>query len=934
MPDRLKRYLHGGRLLFIAAAALGAVLVGASVATGLYIEILWFEAVDYLSVFWTRTLWNWALRIVAGALTAGVIFLNLRVVASTLGAIQVKRRVGDLEISEKLPRSYVTWALAGMSALVAFWFGAAVPADAGTRTLLFLNAPEWGMVEPILGRDASFYVFALPLLSGAVTFAMVLTFLTGALAAAGYSATGSLGWDEKGLVLDRTARVHLGALVGAFLLVLAARFWVGRYALLLDGTSPVQGIFGHADAEARLPAYTALAVVTVVAAGGVVWGAARNRAIPLLASLGAVLVGGIVLVQLYPSFVQRFRVEPNELARESPYIEHNLEFTRMGFGLDRLQENPFGYERPDDVDWEEAREQTSGFPIWSENVLLTTYREIEARFRYYTFSSVAVDRYWSLDGMEPVSISLREIDPGGIEDPNWQNLHVRRRYITGMGAVVTAAVRVTSEGRPEMLVSGIPPVVSEGPQVPPELAVERPSVYFGSRPQLYAILNAGEGVFEDPDGNPGAPGVDFPPGIRTSSLVRTLALAWRFRDANLLFASEVTDSSRFVFRRQVQERVQTIAPFLRYESDPYPVISEGRIFWMLDAFTGARSFPLASSQQAGLRRSLSYIRNSVKITMDAVTGETHFYVVREDDPLVEAYRRIFPDLFRPLEEMPSSLRRHIRYPQSLLDLQANVLRQYHQKTPARFHGQQDVWDRPQELGRDSRPVPYGSEYAYFRLPGEDEPEFLVSTVFVPVGRQNLTGILVARSDPERYGELLLLDVAVDEQVQGPRQVEALVEQDPTISEQFSLWRTGGSQVWTGHLHLIPVGNTLLYMEPIYLAAEADAIPELRRFVVSDGNRVIMARTMDEALTALSEGRTPGAVVEAGREAEEPSTGMAGSTLSPRALELLNRAEERLQDGDWAGFGEALEELRDVLERSRSDTTAIPETGSPGGGPLP
>jgi len=934
MSDRLQRYLQGGRLLFIVAALLGALLLAARAASGLYIEVLWFDAVDYLSVFWTRTLWNWAVRLLAGILTGAAVFLNLRVVASTLGAIQIKRQVGDLEISEKLPRSYVTWALVGVSALIAFWFGAAVPGDAGTRTLLLLHAPEWGVVEPILGRDASFYVFALPMLAGAVTFVMVLTFLTAAVAAAGYSATGSLGWDEEGLILDRTARVHLGALVGAFLLFLAVRFWLGRYGLLLDGNSAVQGIFGYADAEARLPGYSALAVITLAASFGVVWGAVRNRALPLLGGIGAVVVGGMGLLQLYPSLVQRFQVEPNELARESPYIEHNLEFTRLGFGLDSLEQKPFGYRGPEDIDWEAARGQLSGFPIWSENVLLTTYREIEARFRYYAFPRVAVDRYPTPTGVEPVSISLREIDPGGIEDPNWQNLHIRKRYITGMGAVASAAARKTPEGRPEMLVSGIPPEVADGASVP-DLEVTRPSVFFGSRPQLYAILNEGEGVFQNPEGEPGEPGVDFPPGIRTSSLLRDLALAWRFRDANLLFASEVSDSSRFVFRRQVQERVRTIAPFLRYEAEPYPVVADGRIYWMLDAFTGARSFPLSSSHDAGLRRSLSYIRNSVKVTMDAVTGETRFYIVGEGEPLIRAYAGAFPDLFRPLEEMPEGLRRHIRYPRTLLDLQSTVLRQYHQETPARFHGQQDVWDRPQELGPDSRSVPYGSAYAHFRLPGEEEPEFLLSTVFVPVGRQNLTGILVARSDPDRYGELLLLDVAVEEQVQGPRQVEALVEQDPTISQQFSLWRTGGSQVWTGHLHLVPVGNHLLYMEPIYLAAEADAIPELRRFVVSDGSRVVMTTTLDEAITALSEGRTTElAPADPERAAREPAGAPGRPPVSDRALDLLDRAEERLRSGDWSGFGEALDRLREVLRGDRSDTTDASGSGGGPGADLP
>ncbi len=934
MSDDVKRALKGGRLFFLVAILVGALLLGARMVSGLYIDVLWFEAAGFLSVFWTRTFWRWGLRLLAGGVTAAFVYFNLRYVASTLGAIQIKRKVGDLEISEKLPRSYVTWAVAGLALLVAFWFAAAVPGNAGIRTLLLLNVPEWGLADPILGRDASFYVFALPILSGTLTFGMVLVFLTAALTGAGYSATGSVGWTDEGPVMNDTARVHLSVLLGLFLLFLAGRFWLGRYGLLLSGNSGVQGIFGYADAEARLTGYAAMAILTVGAAAGVVWSGIRNRALPLMASLGGVVLAGIGLLQLYPSLVQRFQVEPNELARESPYIEHNLDFTRRGFGLHELERRPFDYTRTDDLPWDEAARQISGFPVWSDGALLTTYREVEARFRYYAFPNVAVDRYPAESGMEPISISVREIDPAGIQDPNWQNLHLRRRYISGMGAVASAAARKTPEGRPAMLLSGIPPELAEEEYAPDALRIDRSAVYFGSRPQLYAVLNPGEGIMEGPGGEAREAGVDYPRGIRMSSLLRTLALAWRFRDANVLFASEVSEASRFVFRRQVQERVRTVAPFLDYLEDPYPVVAGGRIVWVMEAFTATRGFPLSSAHQTGGRRSVNYIRNSVKVTVDAVSGETRFYVVEEDDPLIQAYRGAFPDLFQPLEEMPGAIREHIRYPRSLLDLQAGVLRQYHQDTPARFHGQQDVWDRPQELGAGSRSVPYATEYGYYRLPGEEEPGFHLSTVFVPAGRQNLTGIMVARSDPERYGELLLLDVAIEDQVSGPRQVEALVEQDPTISEQFSLWRTGGSQVWTGHLHLVPVGNSLLYMEPIYLAAEADAIPELRRFILSDGNRVVMADTKEDALNLLREGGSVQVVEPEGRVEEAATAPAERRALPERALELLQQAEERLRSGDWAGYGRALDELRSLLEGAAEGPGGASSDPPPGGSDVP
>ncbi|MFP3948126.1 MAG: UPF0182 family protein, partial [Longimicrobiales bacterium] len=553
--------------------------------------------------------------------------------------------------------------------------------------------------------------------------------------------------------------------------------------------------------------------------------------------------------------------------------------------------------------------------------LLTTYREVEARFRYYQFPEVDFDRYPGPDGMEVVALSSRQIDPASIEDPNWQNLHLRRRYIAGMGAVASAATSRTSEGRPRMLLTGIPPELTEEEGVPPDLAIDRPAVFFQTRPQLYAVLNPGEGILEEPGGEPLEAGVDYPRGILLDSPFRTLALAWQYRDANLLFASEISDQSRFVLRRQVQERVREIAPFLEYLEAPYPVVHEGRIVWMMDGFTATRNLPLSSAHEVEGRRRVNYVRNSVKVTVDAVSGAVRFYAIRDDDPLLEGYSRAFPGLFRSMEEMPSGLRDHIRYPRSFLDLQADVLRQYHQATPEMFHGQQDVWSRPQELGQGARSVPYRSEYAYYRLPGEDEPSFYVTTVFVPVGRQNLTGVLAARGDPERYGELVLLDAAVEDQVPGPRQVEALVEQDPVISEQFSLWRTGGSQVWTGHLHLVPVGESLIYLEPIFLAASEDAIPELRRFVLSDGRSVVMTETLTGALDALLgaglAGIFPTVGADVGSEAEvgEGAPLPAASTRQwpVEALQLLDSAEQRLRNGDWSGFGDALDRLRTILQ---------------------
>jgi uncharacterized membrane protein (UPF0182 family) len=350
------------------------------------------------------------------------------------------------------------------------------------------------------------------------------------------------------------------------------------------------------------------------------------------------------------------------------------------------------------------------------------------------------------------------------------------------------------------------------------------------------------------------------------------------------------------------------------------VIAEGRIFWLLEGFTGTGAFPLSRASDFGsVRSAVRYVRNSVKITVDAVTGAIAFYRIPVEDPLADAYERAFPGLFQPVSEMPDDLRGHLRYPRSLMGVQSRVLLQYHQETAPAFHGQQDVWNEPSELAEGTSPVPYRPEYGVYALPGESEARFHLTTVFVPAGRQNLTGMLVGRTDAQGVPELVLLDVPVADQVPGPRQVEALVEQDPEISQQFSLWRTGGSEVWTGHLHLVPVGERFVYMEPVFLAAEADAIPELRRFVVSDGRRVAMWENLGDAIAELAgfqlEGPPPEEVALPGAEAatELPVGGGTGRWPAA-ALDLLQRAESSAREGDWQGFGEALAELRALLER--------------------
>jgi len=903
----LRRLKRGRWFVLLLGGAAVALLASRSLA-GLYVDALWYRELGYSEVFWKELRWVWGIRAVLALVVGGALYLNLRIVARSLGTLQIRRRFGNIEIAERLPSHYISWGVAGLSAFLGLWFGASVPEGVAHSLILWVNAPAWGTTDPFLGRDLGYFVFTVPLLRTGVTFGLVVSFLLLAVTLAGYATTGTFQFGQRGIVITAGARRHLGILAAIFLLLIALRFSLGRSLLLLYGSADIPGLFGYTDVTARLPMLRALAVVSVIAAAGVVAGTWKGQIVPTLAGVVALVLGTVVGGQLYPSMVQRFAVVPNQLERETPYIEANLRFTRLGFGLDRVDRSAVETRLEAPVAWEEALDRFQGLPVWSSNALLTTFRERQARFRYYDFSTPQVDRYPGPSGPVPVAIAVREVDPAGIDDPNWQNLHLRERFVVGNGVVAVAATDRNAEWGPRSLIAGIPPEFSG--EAPEGLELERTSIFFASRSQAYAVVNPTDTTFLAPDGSPGTPGVDFPEGIPMGGLLRKLLVAWQIQEANFLFAGEVEADSRLVLHRSVLQRVQRIAPFLRFPEAPYPVVHAGRVVWMVEGFTGTRYFPLARPFELEFRRPVAYARNSVKVTVDAVTGKVDFYALPDPDPLLDGWRAAFPGMVKPLEEMPAGLRRHLRYPQSLLALQSQVMLQYHQETAQTFFEQEEQWALSQELGQNTTPIPYRPEYAVVQFPGDAEPHFQVSTVFVPAGRDNLTGLLAGRLDPEGRPVLRLLEFPISQELRGPRQVETLVEQDPVISQQFSLWRTGGSSVWTGHLHVLPLGERILYMEPIFLAAEANAIPELRRFVVSDGERVAMEETLAGAVAALA-GETLGGLLA--EEGGMPLAQGAAGVGADQALRILDRAEERLRAGDFAGFGQALEELRRALE---------------------
>lgn len=904
---------NGRRILFGGIVAVLAVLIGGRIAAEFLVDLLWFQSIGYADVFWTRWTAGMLLRLAGGVIAGGFVFLNLWIISRTLGTIRVRRRYANIEIAERLPRIYIVGALLGISFLSAWWLSAGLGDP--VAALAALRPEAWGAADPVFGRDLSFYVFQFPFLSRLQTLAGLLLFWTLLLAGIAYAATGSARWVDGAPVLSPLARRHLGLLLAGLVLVFAWDLWLDRYDLLMTGRG-VGGALGYTDVHARIPVRLLLAVLAVAAAGTVAYGAWHGTLRAPAVGMGILIVGFVAGDLVYPSALQKLRVEPDEFAREAPYIAQNLAFTRQAYGLTDLHREPLPYRPGVQPNLERLVAEIQGVPLWDARPLLQTNKALQALFPYYDFVSAHYDRYGPPGAAEQVAISVRELDVARLPDvaQTWQNLHLN--YVRGAGAVVSPVAQMSAGGEPRYYVSDLdPPRIA--PEAPEALDLREPGVYFGELTRGYVVLNPETGAEAAAPARAPARG---PVGVPLDAGWKKLAFAWAFQSRNLLLSGELTPSSRIVYRRLVRNRAAALAPFLLFPPGegmaPYPVIFEGRIVWILDAYTSSAHFPLAPLTRFG-DRAHRFVRNSVKVTVDAVSGETRFYVVDPDDPILRTYSRIFPGLFAPVTEMPPELRRHLRFPAPLLSLQADILREYHLRDARAFYNREDVWAIPTETYRDVA-VPFEPYYWLSTLTGSTEPEYLIASPFVASGRQNMTALLVTRNDPPHYGEQILYELPRDELIPGPQQIESLIDQDPAISEQLALWKRGGSDVIRGRIIVLPVDSTLVFVEPLFLEAQDHAIPQLERVVLASGRRVVMRPTLNGAIAALlgedaptDERRERGAAVERPAAREPAAAPLADPELT-RARQLLDQAESQLRAGDWAGFGTTWAELRGAL----------------------
>jgi hypothetical protein len=916
---RLTTLRRPGRLVAAAVVFLLLILIFGRSAAVFYTDVLWYRALDHSDVFWTRLLAVLSVRAVTGALGAALILLNVWYVLRQLGPVHLRRRYGNLEIAEQVPRAYLVSGAVAISILAGWWLSSVQFSGTSALALLaWLRAEAWGVRDPLFGHDLSFYIFSLPAFLRLLDFLLIVLIWSVLLVGIGYALVGAVRVRGNRFEIDDRPRVHFAFLLAGMLVVLGVRFLLGRYELLLDGGG-FGGTIGYTDVHARLPARLILGLLAFAAAGALVFGAVRRTWGPPVVAIGVFLLAAVGMGVMYPAIVQKVQVEPNQLAREVAYIRWNMDFTRRAYGLDGLDRRSFRYRRADADTWTALAPALDHLPLWDLQQLQTLFNEIEGRARYYHFPAVDYDRYMTQDGVVQVAIGVREFALDGLP-PNsqtWQTIHLSPMATRGFGAAVTPAAQKL-RGDPVYWLNDVQPV-QRHPAAPLSLELREPSVFFGETMSEYAIVGhtvrstGGAGEI----GGAAAPVPHVATGVALSSFARIAAFALRFGEQNLLFARELGDTSRLLFRRSVDERVAALAPFLLWDGNALPVIADGRIVWILDGYTASSNFPLARADTLD-NGVLRYLRSSVKATVDAVNGEVHMYAVGGIDPILGTYRRIFPGLIRDEVEMPDFLREHLRYPALLFQVQADILEEYHLDRPEAFFAGQDVWQLPSELTPQAVPRRLPG-FMMASMPGAVEPEFLLLSAFIARERQNLTGLLIARSDPPHYGELVLLEMPRDDQIRGPSQITSIIEADPFISQQLSLWQAAGRTVQRGHLRMVPTDSSILYIQPLFLSAQDRAIPQLVRVIVTDGAAVSMAEDLPAAMAALlGETRTARAPASEPGETGEPAATPALLEWRARALELMREADARLREGDFAGFGAAWTRLRALLENQPPD----------------
>jgi uncharacterized protein len=945
------------RAFIIALAVVVAVLILFSVFSGFFIDLLWYREVGLSSVFLKVLGTKSLLGFVFGLVFFGLLYVNLLIVrrlkppfhAVSLEQEMIERYRVALEPS-------LRWLLPLLAGVLALFVGIGA-ASQWHAFLLWRNSSgvSFGRLDPQFHRDVAFYVFSLPWLHFVQGWLFSALVGVTVLVAIGHYLWGGIRPQAPGLSDKVTpqVKVHLSVLLGLIVLVKAWGYYLGRFDLLVSQRGVVTGA-SYTDVQAQLPALNLLMLIAIVCAVLFLVNIRfKGWALPVI-GVGLLALVSIIAGALIPAGVQRLSVAPQELQRERPYIERNIEATREAFALDSIEQQQRGVSP--EVTPEDAAANpgtVSNIRLWRPTVLRQNYESLQRIRQYYEFADVDVDRY-DLDGQRRMlMISAREISQVGIPEGGrtWQNEHLV--YTHGFGAVASRVNTASPEGAPEFSLRDIPPFGEprlSGPET-------QPRVYFGEAQEdvPFVIVKTGADELD----YQGAPGNDQQQvttsyrgtgGIPMGNLLQRALFAYRYRDVNLLISGLIHPDSRIMIYRSIEERVSRVAPFLAFDGDPYAAVVDGRIVWIWDAYTTTDDYPYSEETnlaeatrspddpQGAMQGTANYIRNSVKVVVDAYNGSMIYYINDPSDPIIQVWDQAFPDLFTPGDLVPDTLREHFRYPENLFQIQANQFANYHVIDPDVFYQKQDFWAVPtdptvttgfNETGQTTSTLNLAPYYVLMKLPGNTVETFTLILPFTPQGRQNMVAWMAANSDPTGYGTIVSYEFPSGRNVDGPQQVFARINQDARFSQERSLFDQGGSQVLFGDFLVIPIEDAMLYVQPVYIQSSGEnAIPELKRVIVVNGGRVGLGATLEEALADSFVGQV------APEEGGQQPTGNAEQQISQlieQALDAFDRADEALRSGDLAGYQEELDRAQQLLRQADEVATRVNSGGGGGGG---
>lgn len=858
-----------------------------------FTDLMWFRALGYTNLFTTRLIWKTGLFLGAWFVFGLFMLLNLWLVRKAIKRYSYSNSTLTAELSSR----YLIPILVIVCLVLSFTLALNLSHNY-MEFVQFLHAQSFNALDPIFHKDISFYIFKLPayqlLVNSFLSILIIILFICAAL----YVMSGHFRVGHR-LQLDLTtiAKRHLSVLVGLIALLIAANYHLQSFDILYNQNGVIYGA-GYTDVTVRLPVLRILAVIAVVF--GIVMLSQLYQYRKLLIGMVILWVSiGFIGTTLVPVIFQEWIVAPNEFSKERPYIENHINMTRLAYSINDFIERDFVVsDQLTQADIDANHDTINNIRLWDPRLILQTFRQLQEMRPYYVFNDADVDRYWIDGQLREVMLAARELDVSLTQNRNWINDHLQ--YTHGYGVVVSPVNEISNQQLPVFWVADIPPKGKK------ELAILQPRIYYGERSNDYVIVNTRIEEFDYPtqDGNAYYT-YTGEGGITLSSWLHRLMFAVRFGTTRILLSEDITKESRVLFYRNIRTRVEKIAPFLRYDQDPYIIIGDdGQLYWMIDAYTVSDRFPYALPTKWG-----NYVRNSVKVVIDAYDGDVSFYQV-EPDPLLEVYKKIYPGWIQPVSEMPHGLQAHMRYPEDLLLIQAQVYGTYHMTDPRIFYNREDVWVIANEIyaEKEQQVEPY---YVVMQLPNSDQPELVLMLPFTPIRRANMIAWLAARNDQDHYGEVVVYRFPKDTLTLGPAQIDATIDQDSEISQLLSLWGQRGSQVIRGNLLVLPIKQSLLYVEPLFLKSEQSGMPQLQRVIVSYQDRLVMEPDLQRALTAIF---GSGVVQKPTVTFETESADQSNSQINLLALELFKQAQKALREEDFAAFGQAWQQLEVVLEQ--------------------